>query len=131
MRALHHFRLAAKQEEENDLVLLDWGLALINLAHHTSESEERDRLFEQALRKLSLSAKAGNLQAYYQLACLYSLLGVLDQSMLFLERAASYDAVPPLEEILQDEWLESLRTTEAFLQFAQKLESRARSREEI
>ncbi len=131
LRALHHFRLAAKQEEENDLVLLDWGLALINLAHHTSESEERERLFEQALRKLSLSAKAGNLQAYYQLACLYSLLGVLDQSMLFLERAASYDAVPPLEEILQDEWLESLRATEAFLQFAQKIESRARSREEI
>lgn len=34
-RALHHLRLAKRHDEDNDAVILDWGIALINISQHT------------------------------------------------------------------------------------------------
>lgn len=123
-RALHHFRLASKQEEENDQVLLDWGVTLINSAQGAIDGEESTRLYEEAASKLTQSAKLGNLQAYYHLSCLYSLLSELERSLYFFQKALNFDALPPLEELMQDDWLEKLRVTAEFERLLKILESK-------
>ncbi len=116
-RAVHHFRLASKHEEENDQIILDWGMALINLGHHLHEADESDQLFRDAEHKLTQAAKLGNQHAYYHLACLYSILAEYDRAMHFVEKSHAFKALPPVEEILEDEWLDGLRQTSHFQEF--------------
>jgi tetratricopeptide (TPR) repeat protein len=126
-RAIHHYRLATKHDEENDQVLLDWALTLINLAEHTHDDNESSQHFRDAEAKLIVTAKLGNLQAYYHLSCLYSLLEQYDKAIHFLEKGDAFNALPHLDEILQDEWLDGLRSTPAFCAFLSHLESRPNS----
>lgn len=116
-RAIHHLRLSLKQDEENDNMILDWGIALMNIAQHTPVLTDVEQVMADAEQKLTLAAKLGNIQGYYYLACLYSLLDQLDRSMAFLMKADYFNALPPLEELLNDEWLETLRGTSAFVEF--------------
>lgn len=129
-RALNHFRLAARQEEENDALWLEWGLCLIHLAHHTIDVESMDQLYLDAELKIVRAGQLGNPQAHYHLACLYSILGQTNQAMDFVRKALATRAIPPLEEILDDEWLENLRATEAFTQFLTALEAKLQAREQ-
>ncbi len=116
-RAIHHLRLAQKQDEDNDSIILDWGIALINIAQHTSVMTDIEQVMGDALQKLTLASKLGNVQGYYYLACLYSLQDQIDRGMAFLMKADYFNALPPLEELLNDEWLENLRGTSAFVEF--------------
>jgi hypothetical protein len=70
-----------------------------------------------AEQKVTLAAKLGNPQAYYHLSCLYSLLGQTERAMHFLLKARQFDALPPIDELLGDEWLENLRSTSEFQEF--------------
>ncbi len=123
-RALHHFRLAAKRDEEDDQVLLDLGLTLIDIAQRTQDASEADGLYREAEHKITLAAKLGNEQAYYHLGCLYSLLGQYDKSMRFLLKSEESKSLPPLEEILLDDWLDGVRTTPDFHAFLLHLEKK-------
>lgn len=123
-RALHHFRLAAKHDEENDQTLLDWGLTLINIAEHAQDAGDADQYYREAEHKLTQAAKLGNLQAYYHLGCLYSLLGQYEKAMRFMEKSDQFESLPPLEEILQDDWLDGLKGTPDFREFLAQLEKR-------
>jgi tetratricopeptide (TPR) repeat protein len=123
-RAIHHYRLCLKRDEENDSIILDWALALINLAEHAYSSAEADQFYRDAEHKLLTAAKLGNLQSFYHLSCLYSLLGNHERAMHFLEKANTNHSLPPLEELLHDEWLESLRATSDFREFFSLLELR-------
>jgi len=116
-RAIHHLRLALKHEEDNDRMILDWGIALINIAQHTPILTDVSQLLADANQKLNLAAKLGNVQSYYLLSCLYSILQQYESSMYFLQKAAHFHALPPLEELLNDEWLDGLRATETFQEF--------------
>ena len=116
-RALNHFRLALKHEEENDFVLLDWGLTLINIAQHTYDKDLADQCYREAEHKLMQSLRLGNLQAFYHLACLYSLLGSYDKALLFLQKSHDVKSLPPLDELLDDDWLEGVRMTASFQEF--------------
>ena len=116
-RALHHFRLASKHEEENDQIILDWGVTLINIAETLRDSQESTLFYQDAEHKITNAAKLGNEQAYYHLACLYSLLEQNDRSMHFLEKSRTSKTLPPIEEVLDDEWLEGLRSTSLFQNF--------------
>ena len=89
-KALHYFKLAAKQDEENDSILLDLGITLINISECTSDPAEVDTCLADAEVKLTQSAKSGNLTAYYQLACLYSLTGRYEEGLRFLKKADSF-----------------------------------------
>jgi tetratricopeptide (TPR) repeat protein len=123
-RAVHYFRLAAKHEEENDQVILDWGITLINIAEHIKGTSDSDIFFREAEHKLTQAARLGNLQAYYHLACLYSLLNQFDKSLRFIEKADEFESLPPIEEMLQDDWLEGVRNTIDFREFLSELEKR-------
>lgn len=116
-RAIHHYRLACKHEEENDQVILDWGVSLINVAQHSHDPQETALLYREAESKMTQAARLGSQQAYYHLACLYSLLGNYDRSFHFLEKSHESKSLPPIEEVLEDEWLDGLRMTSLFQGF--------------
>ncbi len=121
-RALHCMRLAARRDEDNDQILLDWAIALINVAQYSADPAEADVSLREAELKLTQACKLGNLQANYQMACLNSLLGNYERAMRFIEKADEFDALPPVDELLQDEWLEGLRGTPYFREFLHRLE---------
>lgn len=120
-RALHHYRQAFKQQEDNDTILLDWAVTLINLALHCPFNSEAELIYRDAEKKMETVLRLGNTQAYYHLACLYSLTFEFDKSIYYLEKAKSAKSCPSLEELLEDEWLEDVRATSAFHTFVQQL----------
>lgn len=121
-RALHCIRLAARKDEDNEQILLDWGIILINISQYTHDVAEADLSLREAEMKITQAAKLGNLQAFYQLTSLHSLLGNYERAMHFLKKAEEFDALPPLDDLIQDEWLEGLRTTPAFREFQSRIE---------
>jgi len=116
-RSIHHLRLALRHDEDNDQMILDWGIALINITQHTSISTDIEQLMHDAEQKITLAAKLGNPQAYYHLSCLYSILRQYERSMYFLQKASQFHALPPIDELLCDEWLDGLRSTSEFQEF--------------
>jgi len=129
-RAIHHFRLAMKNDEENDAALLDWASALINIAQHSYDTAEAEQLYRDAEHKLQTALRLGNLQAYYHFACLYSLKGECEKGMFCLDKAMESKALVPMEELLQDEWMETLRSTSDFQRFLNELEQKRNLQEE-
>ncbi len=127
--ALNYFKIAAKQDEENDTILLEWGLTLTSVADQLSENEGtmRTNYFAEAEQKLTQSGMLGNQMAYYHLACFYSLTGKPEKSLHFLQEAKVMDVLPPLEELMEDEWLENVRATKAFAGFLITLENKEKS----
>ena len=122
-RAFHHYRIAHQRDKENDQIILDWGITLVNLAELLENSVESEEHYRDAEYKMIQAARLGNPHAYFSLACLYSLLGDYDRSICFLEKAHAFEGLPPIEEVLEDEWLEGVRETEAFSHFIEKIES--------
>lgn len=116
-RAIHHLRLALRHDEDNDQMILDWGIALINIAQHTPILTDVGQLMHDAEQKITLAAKLGNPQAYYHLSCLASILQQYDRAMYFLQKASHFGALPPVDELLSDEWLDGLRSTSEFHEF--------------
>jgi tetratricopeptide (TPR) repeat protein len=123
-RSIHHLRLALKKECEDEQIILDWAIVLVSIAQHTALASEAESIYADAEQKMVLAAKLGNPQAYYHLSCLYSLTGQYDQSFHFLLKAQEFKVLPMMEELLQDEWLEGLRTTSHFRSFISRFDNR-------
>jgi tetratricopeptide (TPR) repeat protein len=123
-RSLHHYRLASKHEEENDQIILDWGITLINISQHVQDAGEAEQFTREAENKLTLAAKLGHPTAYYHLGTLYSLTGQYERSIAFLQKARQFKALPSIDELMQDDWLEDLRCTSEFRDFLTELEKR-------
>ena len=123
-KAIHFFRIASRHDEENDQIWLDWGICLIHLAGSTFDAEFMNQLYWDAEQKINRSGQLGNAFAHYHLACLYSILNRTDESMEFIKKALNARALPSLDELAHDEWLENLRETEEFSQFFSALESK-------
>lgn len=130
-RAIHFFRLAVRQDEENEQIWLDWGLCLIDLAHLTIDADLMSQLYLDAEQKISRAGHLGSSSAHYTLACLYSLLGRLSESMELIVKALETRSLPHIEQLNEDEWLFNLRQTEGFARFIAALEAKLQqSREE-
>jgi tetratricopeptide (TPR) repeat protein len=123
-QAISSFNLALRQNEENDLVYLEWGLTLILLAEQEEQPQQKTHYFLDAEQKILRSGQLGNQHAYYHLACLYSLLKRLDESLSLLMKADEQEILPSIEELLEDEWLDNLKSTEGFKSFINMLESK-------
>jgi tetratricopeptide (TPR) repeat protein len=125
-KAVDHFQLLSNQHLEDEMIYLDFGIHLINLAlliqdvHHPENSHH---FYHQAEIHLMQAAALGNMQSYYQLAGLYALTNHYSQAMLYLERAQFFGVLPGIEELLHDEWLTGLREFPAFRQFINELSS--------
>lgn len=126
-RALHHFRFALKQDEEDDEVWLEWGIACIILGTQAHDPQITNQCFTDAEQKLLRAGQLGHLSAYYNLAGLYSITSRYAEAMEFLQKAEKSNVLPPIEEMLDDEWLDNLKQTEIFAQFLANLETRHRN----
>jgi tetratricopeptide (TPR) repeat protein len=122
-KALIHFKIAEKSSHEDACLFADHALAKIHLAEISLSSEERYNLYKEAEYKLMQSAKLGFTDSYYHLATLYSLSCEYEKSIQFLNKCVNFDALPSLDDLLEDEWLENLRHTELFHSFIEHLKS--------
>jgi tetratricopeptide (TPR) repeat protein len=123
-RAMNYYHLAAKQDPESSNVFLDWGLCLIHLSHLSVDSTKINHCFLEAEQKLIRAGQLGSQHAYYHLACLYSLLERYQESLVFIQKAHKHGVLPPIEELVSDDWLEGLRHTKGFDDFLLQLESK-------
>lgn len=129
-KAIQSFALTVRQDEENEKGWLEWGLCLIHLAHHTIDEETMNQLYFEAEQKIIRAGSLGDANAHYHLACLYSILGRYTEGMDLIHQALHSRALPSIEDLLEDEWLENLRSTKEFAQFLTALEARLQPREE-
>lgn len=119
-QAIEFLEAVAKIESDDENVWSDLGYALLNLAqaiddpHHPQEGENRRRDAEKALLR---AAELGSGDACYHLACLYSLTGLYEASLQYLYKADSADSLPALEDLEHDDWLDGIRSTQAFQDF--------------
>jgi tetratricopeptide (TPR) repeat protein len=119
-KAGEQFQRSVTIDSEDEMAWNDWGLALLNLSRMVNDpmnKERADALQEEAEAKLLHAVGLGSLPALYNLVCLYSLDHNYEAAMHYLQRAQASGALPPLNDVVQDEWLESLRETEAFRAF--------------
>lgn len=121
-RAIHHFKIAQQNDEENEEMLLEWGITLMHLSELSSYDPDKQGYLDEAEYKLMQSAKLGNIHAYYNLACLFSIREDFHKSYYFLKKAEQYDGLPTVDDLLEDLWLESFRNTDIFRDFLSCIE---------
>jgi tetratricopeptide (TPR) repeat protein len=129
-RAIQSFRLTIRQDEENEKGWLEWGLCLVHLAHQTLDEETITQLYFEAEEKILRAGSLGDATAHYHLAGLYSILGRYSDAMDLIHQSLNLKALPSIDEMLEDEWLENLRSTKEFAQFLTALEAKFQPREE-
>ncbi len=129
-KALPFFRLALRHDEENENIWLDFGICLIHLAEQTFDPDFQHQFYQDAEQKISKAGVLGHPGAHYHLACLYSLLGKTDIAMRLIHQSLAARTLPPIHEMLDDDWLENLRDTEVFTQFVNDLEAKLQAREQ-
>lgn len=116
-KSIENFQVLISQDGEDEMGWNDYGVTLMHLAqliYDPSRPDQSIKLYEVADSKLLHAAGLGCTQAYYNLACLYSLIGNYSLAMHFIEKAEAAGTLPPLDDLLQDEWLEGLRSTPSF-----------------
>ncbi|MFY7842413.1 MAG: hypothetical protein ACOVOR_00110 [Rhabdochlamydiaceae bacterium] len=121
-KSIHYYKLALKKSEENDQILVDYGVVLISLSQVLNE-EKSSSLLMEAEHKLSLAVKLGNLQALYYLACLYAILKNEHKSLWFLKKSHSYQSLPEIEDLIEDEWLENIKDAPSFNLFLRDIKN--------
>ena len=122
-KSLIHYKIAEKSTFENAALFADHAITKIHVAEISLSSEERYNLYKEAEYKLMQSAKLGFTESYYHLAALYSLSCEYEKSIVFLKKCITYDALPTLDDVLEDEWLENLRHTELFKDFIEQIKA--------
>ncbi|WP_068466589.1 tetratricopeptide repeat protein [Candidatus Protochlamydia phocaeensis] len=128
-KAMEHFQFLLEQDPEDEIIHMDFGISLINLAllvHDIHHPERSHTLYRQAEHHLMQAASLGNNQAFYQLAGLYSLTSNYSHAMHYIEKAQLFGVLPAIEDLLHDDWLEGLRQTTPFRQFIAELSSQSK-----
>lgn len=131
-KAIEHFEYLMHADPENDIVYLDYGMALTCLGllvHDIHHPEKYLSFLHQAEVQFKQAAALGNTQAFYQIAGLFSILGDYDQAMHYLERAKFCGILPGIEDLLHDEWLEKLRNTLPFRKFINEISNHHKGHE--
>jgi len=119
-RSNNFFQMAIKQDNEDEEAWLEWGVTLLSYGEHSFEDVERQRILQEAENKLTRAGQLGNLDAFYHLACFYSMKRDVDKALFFLQKAAENNCLPPSEEIEEDEWLDNLHGLPEFKSFIQE-----------
>lgn len=123
-KAVDQYHFLVHREPEDEMLWNDYGVCLLNLAVITSDpilGKVNKTMYDQAESKLLHAASLGNQGAYYNLGCLYALLNNFEAAMYYLEKGEQCDVLPPLEDILHDEWLENLRNYPPYRSFISRL----------
>ncbi len=119
-KAAEQFQILLSLDNEDEMAWHEFGMTLLNLAHLLNDPAlptKSQVYYEEAEIKLMHAQSLGCSQSYYALACLYSLTENIGAGMFYLEKADINNVLPSLEEIMQDDWLENLRQSNAFHTF--------------
>lgn len=123
-KAVEHFQTLVHNHPEDEAGWNDYGLALIHLAQLTSDAahpEKTRELYERSEKAFFHAVALGSTQAFYNLACLYSILENYAAAMHYIHRAEAMGVLPAVDDILYDEWLDGLRQTSDFRHFLAQL----------
>lgn len=104
-------------DPEDDVLWGQYGMILMTLAEISSAHESNDTsaaMFADAESKLKRAIAYGSTVAHYNIACLYSLTSNKPGAMRHLEIAEKQNALPLVDEILEEEWLDSLHDMPEF-----------------
>ncbi len=126
-KASEQFQFLLMEDPEDEMAWNDWGLALLNLAQILYDNvlpEKSKELFSQAEMKFIHASSLGCTHSFYNLSCLYSLTENYPLAMHYIERAERANTLPSLDDMLNDDWLEGLRQTDAFRQFISQIPSK-------
>jgi tetratricopeptide (TPR) repeat protein len=104
--------LEIKPDKQN--ALYNWGLALYELAKKTDGKEAED-LFNQSFEKLIKAEKIKGGAGTYNIACLYSLKGNVNESLAWLEKCLKNNSIPSRSHILADSDLDNIKNKDDFL----------------
>jgi tetratricopeptide (TPR) repeat protein len=130
--AIEQFQIFLQQETEDDSAMADLGMTYLTLGDFLQESipNEHSRAYFDLAESSFLKAIAlGSGRSNYYLGCLYALKGNFPDAIHYMTRARKLKMLPPLEDLLQDEWLREIRLTPHFQNFlklvrAEKLEDK-------
>jgi len=124
LKAIEQFEQLLLLDGEDEMCWAQYGMALLNLALITKDPivpQKSELYFQDAEAKLMNAVALGCLHAYYPLACLHSLKGCHGAAMHYIQKAKIHNALPSIEDMIHDEWLEFLWQTEEFQQFIAEL----------
>lgn len=124
LKALEQFEQLLTLDGEDEMCWAQYGMALLNLALITKDPivpQKSELYFQDAEAKLMNAVALGCSHAYYPLACLHSLKGCHGAAMHYIQKAKIHSALPPIEDMVHDEWLELLWQTEEFQLFIAEL----------
>lgn len=119
-RSCEYFHRLLTLEPEDDLAWNDWGTTLLHMAqmlYDPALPQQNHELYDQAEEKFLQSIRLGCTHALYNLACLHSLTSKLDDAMHYIQKAEEHHVLPPVDDLIQDEWLDNLRQTNEFRGF--------------
>lgn len=122
--ANEQFEMILKVDPEDAMAWNDWGVSLIHWALFIKDpvhEQFSNTLLAHAETKFCQAMGLGYFHAFYNSACYHALTGNVPGVIHFLERAERSLSLPPVEEIMQDEWLASVRHTVEFRQFISRL----------
>lgn len=126
-KSLEQFQILLSQDAEDEAAWNDWGMTLLHLGQllydpiHPMHSLT---YYEQAEEKFTHAIALGHASSFYNLACLYSLIGNNTAAMHYIERSEASGALPSIDDIMHDEWLIALREMPEFKSFIALLSNR-------
>ena len=125
--SIENFKIILNEDHEDEMAWNDCGLAYLNIAeliHEKARPEVSKGYYNEAEQKFMHALALGCTHTYYNLACLHSLLYNYPVAMHFLEKAEQAGALPSLDDMLHDEWLENLVETPSFRHFISHISSK-------
>lgn len=96
------------------------GLVYLHLATLSLNDQERKEYLDHAEPYFAKALLAGEVDAYYNRACMYAMQNNAAEAIVCLEKAEKHHAITSIQEILDDEWLDSIKGTAAFRAFIER-----------
>lgn len=104
-------------DHEDEYLWNEWAVCLLSIYRLNLEDEQiegANAVLEDAMAKLQRSLNLGNYHALYNMCCACVMAGELPKALKYLKRTFEAGIHPPIEDILEDEWLEPLKKVEGF-----------------
>jgi Tfp pilus assembly protein PilF len=118
--AIEKYQQALEIKPDDVDVLHNWGAALLEQAKKKSGSEA-EKIFKEAEEKCLESNELERGGSAYNLACIKSLQGELEEARKWLEVCYAVEYLPSLEHMENDTDLDNLRDEEWFKEFLDKV----------
>lgn len=119
-KSIEEFEILIGLENEEELYYTDFGVVVLTKAELIADPSQpgaTQDLYEFAEHLFMQAIALGGRSTFYYLACLYSLTNNYPEAIHFLEKAKTWDALPSIDEVMRDSWLEGVRQTSSFRAF--------------